>query len=173
VKVGEINANQAEGYVRTLLLINAATQEDRHRHAAAVDDYIVKNDAAIEEYARRLAGTEMRSQLDVFLQARAHYREIRGQVIALSEAGNRDEALRMAEKVLWPAYLSYSIAGDAMLANDIREAEQYADHIQRVCTISQFLAALIAIFGFIGGVSLPFLLARLGEEMAQEGPPHP
>jgi hypothetical protein len=173
VAVGEINANQAEGYVRTLLLITAETPEERAGLIAGVDDYLVKNDTALRDYAGRLTSAEARRRLEEFTQSRDRYRDIRQQVILLSEQGNRKEALRLARTALWPAYAGYSTAGDAMLQNDILEATRYANHIQRVCLISQVLTALIAVLSFIGGLSLPILLARLGEEMAREGPPHP
>jgi hypothetical protein len=171
--VGSINANQAEGYSRVLLLLNADETDDRARLRTAIDEYRLKNDKALRDYRAMWSGGKPPVWLEQLIEKRAHYSELRDQVLALSDQNKKAEALALAKASLWPAYQEYTLAGDWALREDVELARKHAAHILRVCEISQLLAALVAVFGFIGGITLPLTIAWIGRGSADDAPLHP
>lgn len=154
----EINADQAEGYARTLMLLTSTDPAMRAQLHAEIQHFREKTDRAIQTYPLDKSTAESRSRLETLNAKRKRYQEIREQTIQFSDQGRRDDALALAQMALWPAYKEYTAAGDELLTYDRSAAKAYAEDIRRVCTISQYLAVAISVIGFIGGIAVPFIL---------------
>lgn len=171
-RAGEINSYQAEGYARTLQLLDARSGEERAALHDDVNLFSQRMERVLAEYSASLQTEEARRRFDVFAAKRKHYREIRNQVVALADAGKQEEAMTLARTKLVDAYREYTTAGDVLFDEDVAAAATHAARIRQVCTISQVVAAVVASLGFAGGISLPFLLVWLGDGFKRE-PIHP
>ncbi len=171
-RAGEINSYQAEGYARTLQLLSARTSEERTAIHADISLFSQRMDRVLTEYSASVSGDDARRRYEGFAEKRKRYREIRNQVIALSDQGREDDAMALARGDLAAAYREYTNAGDVLFEEDVAAAVTHATRIREVCMISQIVAAVVASLGFAGGISLPFLLVWLGDGFKRE-PIHP
>lgn len=171
-RAGEINSYQAEGYARTLQLLNADTPEERSAWHAAIDEYRLKTEDALNDYTAAISTDESRRNLEDLTEKRRRYHQIRQQVMELSDQGKKGQALDLVRTSLWPAYEQYTQAGDVLFASDIAAAQTHADHVRSVCTISQVLAACVGALGFIGGIALPFFMVVWAKDEFEQAPDH-
>ncbi len=161
VLAGQINSCQAEGYAHTLQLLHSDTPSDRSAHRAAMYEYRDKTAAALENYRRMLHDNESRRLYQELANKRAAYHKIREEIVALNDEGKKAESLQLMEASLQPAYDEYTKAGDALLEHDVSTASLTSQSLLRFCTVAQFTAAVISVIGFVGGISLPFILMWL------------
>src|SRR6266478_5451360 len=92
---GQINAYQAEAYVRTLLFLGADSPEDRSSLRAAIEDFRQKTSAVLSQYAELLKTDESRHRYQDLTEKRSRYQKIRDQIIALNDQGKKDESLQL------------------------------------------------------------------------------
>ena len=157
----QINANQAEAYVHTLLFLTADSPEDRSSLRASIEDFRQRNNTLLSEYSRLLMTDGARRRFQDLTEKRDQYQTIRDQIMALYDQGKKSESVQHARISLWPAYQQYTLAGDALFSSDISAVAASADDVLKLCTITQFIAALISIVGFVGGIAVPFVLMWL------------
>lgn len=157
---GEINSYQAEGFIRTLLVVTADSPEERAVYLKEVAGITQKNDRTIQRYANLIRTEDERRTFDKFVVDRKNYQIIRNQVFALVSNNQRDAARKLLKSSLWPAYEKYTKTGDELFDLSIEEGNASGQKILGVCTTTQILVAIIGIAIFIGGFLTPFFMIR-------------
>jgi hypothetical protein len=158
---GEINANQAEGYARTLLFLQADDSESRNLYRAEIASYSQMNDISLKNYETTLSKCEPESRnlFDGLVKRREQYAKVRNEVISLADRQRKEDAMKLAATALLTAYRDYTEAGDVLVAHGVAVGKQRAREIRRLCTITQFLTASLCIIVFLAGLFLSFLLS--------------
>lgn len=159
---GQINAYQAENFIRTLLVINADNAADRGVYLREVDDTSRVVDENIAEYQRLIHTDEDLRIFNKLIADRNEYQRVRKQAFELAEHDQRDQALALLKASLWPAYKVYTQTGDELFNYNIQQGDLRGRSILGVCNTTRILVAIIGISIFIGGFLTPFLVIRFG-----------
>src|ERR1041384_1909383 len=157
----EINSYQAEGYVRTLMVIFADTQEERVAYRKELDLFSKRSTESIRRYQETLERDKNQTvEMRELIAARTEYQQIREHTLNLCDGGQVDEAKRLAKTSLWQAYQRYSSAGDTLMNIGIHSASSKGRQILRVCFITQVTVGIFGVVIFVGG----FLIQARSEE---------
>ncbi len=159
---GQINAYQAEGFIRALLVINADNAADRALYLREVDDTSRVVDQSITEYQRLIHMDEDLRIFNKLLADREEYQRVRRAAFELAMHGQRDQALTLLKTSLWPAYKVYTQTGDDLFNYNIQQGDLRGRSILNVCNTTRILVAIIGIAIFVGGFLTPFLVIRFG-----------
>jgi hypothetical protein len=136
-----------------------------------IEDYRQKTSELLSQYESLLTTGGARRRYEDLTEKRNQYQKIREQIIALSDQNKKDESIQLIQLSLGPAYQQYTLAGDVLFNDDISAVAASTNGLLKACTIAQFMAAVVSIGGFIGGVIVPFVLIWLGHPH-QDGPIH-
>jgi len=162
---GTVNADLAENFIRTLLVIRSDNPAERTAYLNEIARISKQIDGDLQHYEEAINDDKNRKLYDGLVVKRRDYNEVRQQVFALVTEGKKDEALRLSKSALLPAYMNYTGAGESLFNYNIQLGRGQGQQILRIYNSTRFLVAIIAITSFIFGFLTPFLLIRFG------GPP--
>ena len=158
VLAGEINSDQAEGFIRALLMMESGNPEEVAGWRRQLDVLSAKVTRDIEQYAWKLTSAEDRQAYDHLLSSRKRYHEIRQQFVTLLQNGRKDEARALLRASLVSAYTEYTDAGDVLFHYNIQVGEAATQRIVKLCSYVQFGAVGAGIALFVIGCVAPFLV---------------
>ena len=149
----ELNSYQAEGYARGLLAIEADDPQRREAYRAEGRKYREQIDVILKDYEASMSPDQVkvRREFDNFVARRREYQEAGKRVFALLEAGQKEEARKLADTALLAAYRQYTDAGDTLFNQDIAAGNERAREVEAACTKAQYLTAAICIAAFLVG----------------------
>jgi hypothetical protein len=149
----ELNSYQAEGYTRGLLAIEADDPQRREDYRAEGRKYRDKIDAILKDYEASISPDQpkVRREFDSFVARRQEYHDVGKQVFALLEAGQKEDARKLADTALVAAYRQYTDAGDVLFDQDVAAGNERAREVEAACTKAQLLTAVICIVAFLVG----------------------
>jgi hypothetical protein len=149
----ELNSYQAEGYARGLLATETDDPQRREAYRAEGREYRDKIDAILKDYEASISPDQpkVRREFDNFVAQRQEYHKVSKQVFALLEAGQKEEARKLADTALVAAYRRYTDAGDTLFNHDIAAGNERAREVEAACTKAQLLTAIICIAAFLVG----------------------
>jgi len=124
-----ISSNLNEAFIRTLQAAACEKPEDSERYLAQVRENAKVVDAQLKLHEERLDTDEARQDFENLRKARLAYAEIRTRYFALLKEGQRTEASALATGQLFPAYLQFSKAADALVARSTGQGIESASRI--------------------------------------------
>lgn len=165
-----LNAYQAEGYARLLMMVSAATPEKRAAYYAEGTQFRDKVDLLLKDYTGSITPdqTEARRDFESFVEKRKRYREISLQVRQLLEANQHDAARDLVDSSLIAAYQQYTVAGDVLFERDMATGQQRAREIESLCAKTQLFTVGICVIAFLIGVLTPVILMLIEGSSARE-----
>ena len=164
---GAANANLAQAFNRTLMLLLCDDLQERAKLSKEIEDFSQKTTAYLESYRRSIFTHEDRTQFNILLDQRAQYLRIREKTVALADANKRSEAIALYNSELLPAYQRYKEAGDKLFCYNAKQGQSRAHAIITGFTITEFLIGgtgmVLFILGFVFGTSRPRADYAVGE----------
>ena len=161
VYAGQINSELSENFARTLLVINSDSPERRDLYLKRIDEGSQRVNASMQGYQRSIFEEEDRQLFNRLVAVREKYREVRRQVFELVTAGKREDALRLFETGLLPAYAAQKEAGDALFDYNVKQGQVRGTRIEIGCRHTQWVVAAICVAVFVSGFFAPFFAIRL------------
>ena len=148
---GEANANLAQAFNRSLMVLMTDSPERRAELHNEIELFGHSTTAALNEYKQSIFEPADERLFNTLLARRAEYVQIREKTFSLIESNQRPAAMDFCKKELLPAYDRYRQAGDKLFEYNIRQGESRGKTIMAVCTLTQFVVAGIGIIVFIAG----------------------
>jgi methyl-accepting chemotaxis protein WspA len=161
---GQIDSELSENFVRTLLVVNTDSPEERERHLKDISQGSAKVDASMDGYRKSIFEKEDQEMFDHLVTVRNNYRAIRQRVFDLVREGKRNEGLQLFESELLPAYAAQKEAGNALFDYNVKQGQSRGVRIETLCRRTEWIMAVICMGMFLGGFFTPFIALRL--------PPH-
>jgi hypothetical protein len=161
VYAGEIDTELSENFARTLLAINARSPDERAIYLKKIAEGSEKVDESMRGYQTGILEEDDRQLFNHMGTMRQKYRDIRSQVFSLLNENKRDEALRLFETELLPAYTGQRDAGQMLFKYNVRQGETRGARIEKTCRITQWAVTVICVLIFVGGFFTPFFAIRL------------
>jgi methyl-accepting chemotaxis protein WspA len=161
---GALNSELSENFVRTLLVINTDSPEERDQYLKKISEGSAKVNENMKLYEGSIFEEADREQFVRFTQLRDNYRAIRQRVFDLVQQGKRKEGLQLFETELLPAYAAQKEAGNKLFDYNVRQGQSRGVRIETLCHRTEWVVAIICMGFFLGGFFTPFLALRL--------PPH-
>src|SRR5262249_6140746 len=116
-----------------------------------IEAFSVKTTSYLNAYKAGIFTGEDKANFQKLLNARAHYLEVRKNVISLIDNRQKQEALVLFRNRLLPAYNAYKGAGEILFEYNMKEGRSRGETIMTVCTITQFVVAAVGILVFVIG----------------------
>jgi hypothetical protein len=161
VYAGEIDSELSENFARTLLAINARSSDERAIYLKKIAEGSERVDESMRGYQSGILEEYDRQLFNHMGAMRQKYRDIRSQVFGLLNENKRDEALRLFETELLPAYTGQREAGQMLFKYNVRQGETRGVRIEKTCRITQWTVTVICVLVFVGGFFTPFFAIRL------------
>ncbi len=148
---GEVNANMAKAFSRTLLLLLTDNAKQRAQIQKEIESFTQVTTLRLDAYKKQIFTREDQALFDKVLERRAEYLAIRDRATALVESDHRQEGIAVYKAELLPAYGRYNEACDNLFGYNMRQGESRGQTIMTVCTVAEFVVAGIAILLFVLG----------------------
>jgi hypothetical protein len=148
---GEVNANLAQTFSRTLLLLLVDTPGQHAQAQQDIESFTQATALCLDGYQNQIYTREDQALFDKLLQLRAEYLAVRGQTIALIESNQPQEARALAKAKLVPAYGRYQEGGDKLFEYNVRQGNSRGHTIMSVCTLAQIVVAALVVIVFALG----------------------
>jgi hypothetical protein len=148
---GAANANLAQAFNRTLMLLLADEPAQRAKLRSEIENFSQKTTAYLEAYRQSIFAPEDLAQFNALMNHRAEYLRARERTLALSEMNKRSAALALYNSDLLPAYQRYKEAGDKLFCYNTKQGESRGKTIIAGFTITQFLVGGMGVFLFVIG----------------------
>lgn len=161
VYAGQLNSELSENFVRTLLVINSDSPEGRDLYLKKIDEGSKRVSDNMQGYQRSIFEEEDRELFNRLAAVHEKYREVRRQVFDLVREGKRNEALRLFETELLPAYAAQKEAGETLFDYNVRQGQLRGTRIEILCRRTQWVVTAICVAVFVGGFFVPFFAIRL------------
>jgi hypothetical protein len=158
---GQINAELSENFVRTLMVINSESAEERDLYLKRIDEGSQKVGDSMAAYKETIFEEEEERAFERLVGAREKYREVRRQAFDLVREGKRLDAARLFETEVLPAYAVQKEAGDALFDYNVRQGKERGRFIETLCGRTEWVVAAICVGIFLGGFFTPFFAIRL------------
>jgi glycosyltransferase involved in cell wall biosynthesis len=154
---GEINANLAQAFNRTLLLLQTDDRKEKAELSKEVQHFSAITSRYLAQYRESIFTPDDQALYERILEVRKKYLKSRERVIQLSTGNSRQAAAAMCRTELLPAYQAYKSAADKLFEFNINQGRARGREIMAVCTATQFLVAavvvVIFVLGFLVGLS--------------------
>jgi hypothetical protein len=89
--------------------------------------------------------------LPILLESRQKYLRIRERALALVNSQKPREAMALYTRELLPAFTQYKDIADRLFEYNLLQGKARGEAIMRVCTVTQWVVASIAVFVFVVG----------------------
>ena len=154
-----LNAFQAEGYARNLLVLESDDPQQAIVSRQEGRAYREKTDLLLVQYEQTITPDQVatRAAYDQFIATRDAYRAVQLQIRNLLDQNQLPVARALIEAALAPAYQRYALAGDRLLAQDVLMGQQHARDIESVSGKAKILTLAICVVVFIGGFLTPVI----------------
>jgi hypothetical protein len=149
---GEANANLAQAFNRSLLLMMTDSAEERMRLRKEVEDYSRMPAGYLGSYRNQMFTAAGRWLYDALLERRGGVFESARTNFRAGRANQRRQALALYKTELFPAHQRYKEAGDKPFEYTMRQGTERGRSIMSVCTTTQVVVAALVIFIFIVGL---------------------
>jgi hypothetical protein len=161
VYAGQINSELSENFVRTLLVINSDSPEERDRYLTKISEGSARVNESMDSYRQSIFEKEDSETFARLLTLREKYRAIRQRVFDLVGEGRRKEGWQLFESELRPAYAAQKEVGEALFDYNVKQGQSRGRRIETGCQRTQWVVAIICMVIFLGGVFTPFVAIRL------------
>lgn len=158
---GQINSELSENFARSLLVISSDSPEERELYLKRIDEGSKRVSDSMSRYQRSIFEEEDRQLFNRLVAVREKYREIRWRVFDLVKENKRNEALRLFETEVLPAYAAQKEAGEALFDYNVRQGNVRGTRIETVCRRTQWVVTAICVMVFVVGFFTPFFAIRL------------
>jgi len=158
---GQINAELSENFARSLLVINSPSPEERDLYLERIAEGSKRVGSAMHGYEHSIFEEKDRQLFNHLVSVRDKYREVRRQVFDLVKNDRRNDALKLFETKVLPAYSVQKEAGEALFDYNVRQGNQRGTRIEAVCRDTQWVVTAICVMVFVGGFFTPFIAIRL------------
>ena len=149
---GAANANLAEGFNRTAMILMTENPDERERYFKEIEEFNQITSVYLNAYSKTIFDEKQDRHLyEALVQRRNQYLEIRRQILILVENHRQTEAVALWPTSLLPAYKQYKAAGEDLLEYNMRLGKTRGESIMRYCVLTQFLVAAFGIALFIVG----------------------
>ncbi|HUJ72996.1 MAG TPA: MCP four helix bundle domain-containing protein [Verrucomicrobiae bacterium] len=161
VYAGQIDSELSENFARTLLVINSDSPENRDLYLKRIEEGSKRVNDSMSGYERSIYEEQDRQLFSHLTALREKYQEVRRRVFDLVKGEKRNEALRLLEAELLPAYAAQKEAGEALFDYNVRQGNQRGTRIELVCRRTQWIVTALCVAVFVGGFFVPFFAIRL------------
>ena len=168
VHCGLINASFEDSFIRTLLVGQAKTPEERQNFLKEQEDLSAKTTDAITKYESSIFADEDRQLFNAVKEARVHYVEARTKYYAAINSGNEAEAKAVLDTALRPAYMAYTKAGDNLMSYNNKDATQQAENIVKNAQTVNISILVIALVALGLGIAMAFIVIRSVNQVLHE-----
>lgn len=158
---GQIDSELSENFVRSLLVINTDSPEERDQHLKDISQGSAKVDASMDGYRQSIFEKEDQEMFDRLVTTRNNYRAIRQRVFDLVREGKRNEGLQLFESQLLPAYTAQKEVGNALFDYNVKQGQSRGVRIETLSRRTEWIMAVICMGMFLGGFFTPFIALRL------------
>ena len=154
---GAANANLAEGFNRTALILMTENPDERARYREEIEEFNRITTVYLNAYGKTIFDEKHdRNLYKTLIQRRNQYLELRKQMLDLIDNRQQPEAIALWKTSLLPAYKHYKESGEALLDYNMRLGQMRGESIMRYCILTQYLVAAFGIGLFIVGFMLGF-----------------
>lgn len=161
---GAANANLAQAFNRTLIMMLTTDPAEKNRLAVEIDEFSNRTTRLLVSYKSAIYTAPDAELFDELLKRRSEYLRARQKTIQLASQNKPQEAATACQNELLPAYSKYKQAGDKLFDYNMREGQERGRSIMFLCTAAQCLVAAIAVgifvVGFVIGLSRQIRPAR-------------
>jgi hypothetical protein len=151
---GAANANLAQAFNRTLLLLLTSDPAEQAKINGDIDVFSERTTQLLVQYKGSIYSNDDADLFANLLKCRTEYLRARQKTVLLAAQNERKEAASACQNELLPAYTSYKEAGDKLFDYNMREGSARGKSIMRLCTAAQCLVAAIAVGIFVVGFVL-------------------
>jgi len=155
-EAGQANADLAEDFNCTSLMLMAATPAEQARYRDQSVQFATQSKEHLDAYEKAIFSPTDRLNFQHLIAQRRTYLDIRRRVFELMAEGKRPDALDLFRHSLLPAYKSCTTAGQVLLSYNDGMGQLRGDKILIFCSFTQYAVAgcVIALFllGFIIGI---------------------
>lgn len=148
---GAANANLAQGFNRTVLLVVTDDAQRRAQLEAEIKEFTRLTSKYLNDYEKQISNPADRQRFAQLQQSRDEYIQLRDHVIEQAKQGERATALAEINAKLLTAYDRYKDAGEAVLAYEIAEGRNRGQTIMRVGAVTQIVVVGISLILFLLG----------------------
>lgn len=148
---GASNADLAQAFNRTLLLLLTVSPEQRARLSTEIEVFSQRTTDHLHEYERQIRDLDDRTNFDRLITARTNYLAIRSRMMMLAETNRHSEAVIICQEELLPAYTAYKEAGEALFRYNRAQGELQSRRIMTACRYTRLAVAFITVVVFVGG----------------------
>jgi methyl-accepting chemotaxis protein len=162
-----ITAHLNEAFIRTLQAAGSERPEDSERYLAEVKEHAKVVDTELMAYEVRADTSEARADFEQLRVTRLAYAELRTQYFGMLHAGRRTEATVFANSKLFPAYLEFSKAADALVSKSTRKGVEAADQITLEANqANRRMLILFVVTMFVGWCVYMYSSYRINKDLA-------
>jgi hypothetical protein len=154
---GEANASLGQAFNRTLMFLMIDNADQRSELKKQIESFSRVTTEHLQAYKSQIYSQEDLNRFQEVLKRRLEYMQVRQRTLGLMENHKKQEALNLYQNRLFPAYSRYKEAADKLFEYNIRQGQSRGQAIMIVCTVTQFVVAVVGVgiflIGFLMGIS--------------------
>jgi len=151
---GEAQANQAQAFNRTLMVLLSESPAQRAVLEREIATFSDRTTMALKAYSGQILERQDRLLYDALLDRRMDYLLVREKTLGLLDKSDRRGAFAMYQRELVPAYMRCKEGADKLFEYNMFQGRSRGERIMTVCTVTQFVVAGIGIFIFVVGFTM-------------------
>lgn len=148
---GAANSSLAQSLNQTLLMLTAATPQERAAYRKELDAYSEQTSASLNLYQQTQFTGPEQGIYSRLMEERQRYHEVRNQVLNLIDQQKQAQALKLCNDAMLPAYREYKAAAEKLLQFDIQQGKSRGQSILGICLITECVVAGIGMVLFVAG----------------------
>lgn len=155
---GLINANQCEGFLHSVLIMQAKTPEQRDRYYQRSQVIVTNSNEAIANYEKNLQQTQDKEVYGKFVDARKEFGATRLKYEELMKAGNTNEAFAYFDASMLPKFYAYLQSGAAMRDHNRNETAKISERIDLRISQSIWIILTTSVLAIASGIAIGWFI---------------
>jgi len=160
ISISKINAINKDNMRWTLASILADNKADVLAEEEKIKANVQLVEIATKEYESSITTERDRKLFEAMQQPLAEYRKMRGEVLALAEAGKREEAVNLLKAGLRPAYKKFEESLNDLIAFNIENSNTQGAAITEDVTTAKTGIATGLLLAIAAGAAIGIFLSR-------------
>lgn len=155
---GLINANQCDGFLHSVLMMQARSKEQYDKYFLRSQSVLTNSNEAIAQYEKLLAAEKDKLVYTNFVNARKEFVATRLKYEEFSKAGQTNEAMAQFDSAMLPKFYAYLKAGADMRDHNRNETEAISQAIDERITMTFWVIISVSILALVGGVIIGWVI---------------
>jgi methyl-accepting chemotaxis protein len=160
VQSGLINGSLKDSFIRTILAGQAATPDEREKYIKQQEGLSAVTGDAIAKYESSIFFDEDRRLFNIVKEERANYGEARAKFYAAVRSGDQAAQKTIFNTALLPIYLSFTKAGDDLMAYNAKQGTDQAEAIVEKALFVNTTILISSLFAIGLGIALSTIIIR-------------